>query len=307
MWFSRNHILRNTRRVTEFYREGLSLCALCVLFISQSTRYLWFMVNQLHVDQMGRSIYLSPNPSRIISLVPSQTELLHHLELSDQVVGITKFCSHPTRWKSEKEIVGGTKKFNFNKIDALQPDLIIGNMEENYPEGIDRLKEKYPVWMSDVNTLSDAIQMITSIGWITDRVTLANKLVKEIESKFNAFEKADPPVTVLYFIWKEPWMVAGAHTFIDDMLNQIGFRNCASDLPRYPMIDEDIIGKLDPEFILLSSEPYPFNKEHVKQLAAQFRDAKVMLVNGEYFSWYGSRLLQAPDYFKNLIKRISTR
>lgn len=258
------------------------------------------MILQHHVDQMGQTIYLPQYPSRIISLVPSQSELLYHLQLSDSVVGITRFCIHPSTWKKEKTIIGGTKKFNFDKIDALQPDLIIGNKEENYPEGIMRLKDRYPVWMSDVNTLSEALQMIAGVGEITNRKTQANQLVNEIKRKFNEFEKAEDPKRVLYFIWKEPWMVVGANTFIDDMLKIIGFQNSASWFARYPVIEEGTIARLNPELIFLSTEPFPFTEEHVKELGAKFPNAKVLLVDGEYFSWYGSRLLHAPDYFKKI-------
>ncbi len=257
------------------------------------------------VDQMGQQISLKNVPTRIISLVPSLTELLHDLHLSDQVVGITKFCVHPNHWKNEKTIVGGTKKFNFDIIDALTPDLIIGNKEENYSEGITRLKKKYAVWMSDVNTFSDAIKMIRSLGEITNRDEQAQQLTQAIESGFNAIQKTDRPKSVLYFIWKNPWMVVGANTFIDAMLERIGFINCASALTRYPVIEENTIAELKPEIIFLSSEPYPFQEKHIRQLEIQFPETNVFLVDGEYFSWYGSRLKYAPSYFSNLINLVN--
>jgi ABC-type Fe3+-hydroxamate transport system substrate-binding protein len=257
-----------------------------------------------YVDQMGQHIYLINVPKRIISLVPSQTELLYELNLADQVVGITRFCVHPNHWKNEKTIVGGTKKFNFDKIDALHPDLIIGNKEENYPEGIARLKKQYPVWMSDVNNYADALAMIRSVGEITNRSEQAGTLTQQIELGFDTFQKTDSPRRVLYFIWKNPWMVVGTNTFIDAMLKQIGFINCASDFTRYPVIEEDTFSELKPEVILLPSEPYPFSEKHIHQLEDQFPGTKIKLVDGEYFSWYGSRLKHAPQYFNKFISQV---
>ncbi len=264
------------------------------------------MTNErVHIDQMGFPVRLPESPSRIISLVPSQTELLHDLALTDQVVGITKFCIHPGHWKSEKKIIGGTKNFNFERIDALQPDLIIGNKEENYPEGIDRLKEHYPVWMSDVNALGQAFQMISGIGEITNRKSLADTLVHSIHKGFSAFQKLQKPKRILYFIWKKPWMVAGANTFIDDILTRIGFQNAAAGFSRYPIVDENEIASLNPDCIFLSSEPYPFTTDHVKRVERQFPNTNVLMVDGEYFSWYGSRLQYAPRYFQKLIAELS--
>ena len=117
------------------------------------------------IDHLGKQISISFPPKRIISLVPSQTELLADLGLEDRIVGITKFCIHPEPWQKTKTIVGGTKKFRFDVIDSLKPDLIIGNKEENYQGGIEQLKSQYPVWMSDIVTLKDAFAMIREINY----------------------------------------------------------------------------------------------------------------------------------------------
>src|ERR1035438_9640363 len=108
-----------------------------------------------HTDQMGRRLELHSRPKRIISLVPSQTELLYDLGLRDEVVGITKFCIHPKAWMKTKTIVGGTKKLNIDKIIALNPDLIIGNKEENEKLQVEELMRNFPVWMSDISSLEE--------------------------------------------------------------------------------------------------------------------------------------------------------
>lgn len=249
-------------------------------------------------DQMGRTVSIPANPQRIVSLVPSQTELLFDLGLGDRVVGITKFCIHPSEWFKTQTRVGGTKNFNFDIINQLQPDLIIGNKEENYKEGIDLLANDYPVWMSDIYTLPDALAMITAIGSITQTEAKAHELVHTIKQGFEAL-KPPAPRRALYLIWRNPYMAAGTNTFIDAMLPYAGFNNVV-DAERYPQLTPEAIQALAPDFILLSSEPYPFKDKHIAELQTLVPDAKIRLVDGELFSWYGSRLQYAPAYFEGL-------
>src|SRR5438105_265149 len=118
-------------------------------------------------DQLGNQLHIDQHPRRIVSLVPSQTELLFDLGLQEEVIGITKFCVHPYHWHQTKTRVGGTKDIKLEVIDQLKPDLVIANKEENTREQITSLQSLYPVWISDVNTLQDALEMIRSIGEIT--------------------------------------------------------------------------------------------------------------------------------------------
>ncbi len=247
-------------------------------------------------DQMGTMITCASPPKRIVSLVPSQTELLAYLGLGEQVVGITKFCVHPDSWYRTKTKVGGTKQFDFASIDALQPDLIIGNKEENYREGIEALKEKYPVWMSDICTLDDALQMIRAVGDISGTADRAHELVAEIQP---AFKEKLFNQRVLYLIWKNPWMAAGHGTFIHDMLSRIGLTNVVTD-ERYPELSVDQMKVLNPGVVFLSSEPFPFRERHIEEVQRLFPQSNVITVDGEMFSWYGSRLKYAPEYFRIL-------
>lgn len=249
-------------------------------------------------DQLGDEIVAPYPPQRIVSLVPSQTELLAALGLSHRVVGITKFCVHPEEWLSSKFIIGGTKNFRFDVIDDVCPDLIIGNKEENYKEGILELKAKYPVWMSDITTLEHALDMIASVGQLTACDLQAAKIVESVTESFAGLKKRSP-YKVLYMIWRNPWMATGSGTFIDDMLQRIGLCN-AVDVARYPVLSSEDIFRLDPDYILLSSEPYPFSEKHFREVQAIAPRAKIMLVDGEMFSWYGSRLQFACDYFNRL-------
>jgi ABC-type Fe3+-hydroxamate transport system substrate-binding protein len=256
-----------------------------------------------YTDQMANQLTLADKPKRIISLVPSQTELLHYLGLRDEVVGITKFCIHPEEWFRTKTRVGGTKKYDFEKIKKLSPDLIIGNKEENEEQQIKLLMKDYNVWMSDIYTLKDALEMITSIGTLVGKNKEATNLKLEIELKFQQFKPLPHFKKAAYFIWQKPYMVAGANTFIDDMLKRCGFNNvfASADYTRYPEVTTEQIKDANPEVILLSSEPYPFKEKHIQGFKEICPDAKIMVVDGEMFSWYGSRLLEAPDYFSGVL------
>lgn len=252
-------------------------------------------------DQLQNAIFLPEKPKRIVSLVPSQTELLYDLGLENEIVGLTKFCIHPQEKVKAKTKIGGTKNFHFDVIDALQPDLIIGNKEENYQEGIEKLAEKYPVWMSDIFTLEDALQMIKSVGEVTGTAENATKIAAKIADGFAGLPVLQRPVRAAYFIWKNPYMAAGSNTFIDDMLPRCGFENVFAHAERYPEIGIEMLQKSNPEVILLSSEPYPFKEKHLEEFREICPQAKVMIVDGEMFSWYGSRLLKAPEYFRELL------
>jgi ABC-type Fe3+-hydroxamate transport system substrate-binding protein len=265
-------------------------------------------------DQLGRDIHLQAYPQRIISTVPSQTELLFDLGLTEEVVGITKFCMHPEEWFRNKTRVGGTKVLKMETIHSLQPDLIIANKEENTKEQIEELSQRYPVWISDISDLATALKMIVSIGEVTGKLEKAKELGNQITNAFNSFKdqlltESNQPKTA-YLIWKDPYMTVGSETFIDSMLKICGLRNIFDHLTRYPEIT---IEHLQPtensrslrcELLLLSSEPYPFNEKHILELKARLPGTKIMLVDGEMFSWYGSRLLYAADYFKKMLAEV---
>lgn len=257
-------------------------------------------------DQIGHQFELKEPPKRIISLVPSQTELLYDLGLEDKVVGITKFCIHPKEWFETKNRVGGTKTLNFKKIENLQPDLIIANKEENTQSEIEYLQERFPVYTSDISNMYESLEMITVLGDITGTKQEALSITNQIKVEFNKLsQKTKNKKNVLYLIWQNPIMSIGTSTFIHDMLKACDFQNVLSSSERYPELSEVEINSLNPDYIFLSSEPFPFNEKHKKEFKQLFPQAKIELVDGEYFSWYGSRLQNAPQYFIDLIDKIS--
>lgn len=236
---------------------------------------------------------------RIVSLVPSITELLYSLGLHHEVVGITKFCIHPNSWFRNKERIGGTKDIHIEKIRALQPELVIAGKEENDKAQVEAVARFCEVHTTDVKDFDSALEMIVTIGTLTGRHAEANHIVNKIAESFEGFSPG--VLSAAYLIWKDPWMTAGGDTFIHAMMQKAGFGNIFSEELRYPETTLDMLNELKPEYILLSSEPYPFNEKHCKELTLRIPSSKIVLVDGEMFSWYGSRMLYAAAYFKHLL------
>lgn len=213
------------------------------------------------IDQMGRCVTLNGVPKRVVSMVPSQTELLFDLGLEKHVVGVTKFCLYPGRARRTKVVVGGTKRIHLDTTVALKPDLIIGNKEENTKELVHELSEICPVWMSDILDVQAALNMIEEVGYIFEVQSQAQQIIADLINAFNSLVKFDK-FRVLYFIWKDPYIVAASETFIDHILKVIGLENAARHLSRYPSLEIAEIKVLAPDIIFLSSEPYPFNPHY---------------------------------------------
>lgn len=260
----------------------------------------------LFTDHLNNTIELSAFPKRIVSIVPSQSELLWDLGLKEELIGITKFCIHPNEMFRSVERVGGTKKLDLEKIRELKPDLIIGNKEENEQQQVNALQKEFPVWMSDIYNLEDALKTINAIGELTNTKQKANEISSLIDGSFKKLNSVHKKA--VYLIWKGPYMAAGRHTFIGDLLHRIGLQNALNDPTlRYPELSVEEIKGLDPDILFLSSEPYPFKEKHIQELQAELPDTKIMLVDGELFSWYGSRLLKSVTYFNELIAEQLTK
>jgi ABC-type Fe3+-hydroxamate transport system substrate-binding protein len=254
-------------------------------------------------DQLNRTITLNKPARRIVSLVPSQTEFLFDLGLDKEVVGITNFCIHPKEKYLSKNRIGGTKSPDIERIKTLNPDLIIANKEENNKADIDVLKKHFPVWVSDVNSLKDAYAMMISVGQLTGREKEACFLRHTIEQSFKTLPLFSSPLSTIYLIWNRPYMAAGNDTFITHLLEKVGLKNIIG-ATRYPEISLERLQELAPDTLLLSSEPYPFNEKHRKELQDLLPSTKVTIVDGELFSWYGSRLQYSSSYFIKLINNL---
>lgn len=260
------------------------------------------MSSKHFTDQIGSRIYLEKPPQRIVSLVPSQTELLFDLGLGDKIQGLTKFCVHPPEARKRAQVIGGTKKLHLDKIKALEPDLIIANKEENDREQVEQLAQTIPVWTSDIANLEQALEMISEVGRITGKHPEARVICQRISQSFADLGILSKPRRSLYLIWREPYMAVGGDTFIHDMMQKAGLANVLESEKRYPSLDLARMKALAPEWVLLSSEPYPFGEKHIEEIRKILPESQIKLVDGELFSWYGSRLLKTASYLSDLLK-----
>lgn len=294
-------------------------------------------------DARGRTLTLREPPRRIISLVPSQTELLSSLGLDEEVVGITRFCVHPPTWRSAKRIVGGTKLIREDRIRELRPDLVFANLEENTRQDVEMIEEIAPVFVTNVRTLEEAADMIESVGLLVDRAGAGAEVAAAIRTAFDLLVDelglheqerrttastgaARSPrrdsgrrgeartsrsgtgrtphdaaaVRAAYLIWRDPFMSVGGDTFIHDMLSRGGFENVFGASIRYPTVSARDLIDARPDVVFLSSEPFPFDDAHRSEIEDMLPQARVRLVDGQLFSWYGSRLIHTPDYLRQL-------
>ncbi len=255
-------------------------------------------------DQIGREIDISNAPQRIICTVPSLTEYLFDLGLQENIVGVTKFCIHPKSLTKKVEKIGGTKNLNLDIIKELSPDLIIANKEENNKDQILALANEFPTLITNIKNLKSSLEGLHLIAQATHRLQKGSEIINIIKEQKNLFDfKKYMDLKVAYLIWKGPYMTVGNDTFIHDILEQTGFTNAFANRERYPQISIAQLKSCNPDLIMLSSEPFPFKEEHGREISRDI-DCPIILVNGEYFSWYGSRMIFAFKYIDDLRKEL---
>ncbi|MEZ5007454.1 MAG: helical backbone metal receptor [Chitinophagales bacterium] len=258
------------------------------------------------IDQLGFSFTLNQPPKSIVSLVPSITITLFDLGVAKSIIGRTKFCIHPKSTVKSISIIGGTKNLDIEKILSLQPDLILANKEENEKAQIEALKQHCNVYVSDVKDLYTNNEMIEQIGWLTNTYDRANQIINQINEVFKSITPFSKQ-KVAYFIWRQPYMVAGNNTFINHLLKRLNLVNVFENFEgRYPIINIDQLKQVSPDFIFLSSEPYPFKSKHIEELKSIVPNAKIVLVDGELFSWFGSKMIKTPSYIKTLYTMLTS-
>lgn len=241
---------------------------------------------------------------RIVSLVPSLTELLIELGLQNKLVGRTRFCVHPKEKVESIPIVGGTKNPRLDKIHGLNPDLIVANKEENRRQDIQLLMDDFEVEVTEITTIEDALITIHTLGQKLQANGRADRLITDIQNRLN--DRPDEPgLRTVYMIWKDPWMTVGGDTYIHDVLEHWKLSNIFGNRRRYPKFNLQDLKKYNPDLILLSSEPYPFKEKHLAQIEEVCPAARVLLVEGEWFSWYGSHMKHAFERLNVWRKAIS--
>ncbi len=242
---------------------------------------------------------------RIISLVPSLTELVVDLGLADQIVGRTRFCIHPEECVKSIQIIGGTKNPNIEKIQDLKPDLVIANKEENRKEDVEMIRDFCEVVVTKIETVDHALFWIDELGSRVGKSDESNHLVEQIRN-YLPQQSYSEPIPTAYFIWKDPWMSVGNDTYIHDVMQRFGLPNVFADRTRYPATSMDELVILKPKLILLSSEPYPFKEKHIQELKNELPESNIQLIDGEWFSWYGSRMLPTFKAIANWRMELST-
>lgn len=254
------------------------------------------------VDASGATLALPHPPRRIVSLVPSLTELLCRLGLADALVGITVYCREPADVLRGKARVGGEKDPDLAKILALAPDLVVANVEENLAEHVAALRGwGIAAWVSFPRTVDDGLALIRDAGALTGTEDRAREMLAEVApllAEVRAVTARRPPVSVFYPIWREPWMTVGRDTYIHDVLAVCGGANVFADAERYPTVTLDEIVARRPGVVLLPDEPYRFRRAHVEELEKlgeipAARTGRVHLVDGKPFSWHGPRIAEA--------------
>lgn len=233
---------------------------------------------------------------RIVSLVPSTTETVCRLDAADQLVGVTRFCVEPAAALQALPRVGGTKNPDLEAIAALRPDLVLVNAEENRAEHIAWLRARLPVLEQTPRSVVEAAAAVRELAQALDRLAAAQPILLAIEAQLAAAAVHDlqrRPVAVFYAIWQQPWMSVNADTYIHDLLRRAGGRNvCAAATERYPRFEPEDLAALQPELVLLSSEPFPFEDPHRAELLQQRPfgvELPVLLCDGRDFCWHGAR------------------
>lgn len=250
------------------------------------------MPEPLRLDASGVGLDLPRPPRRIVSLIPSVTETLCVLGLAEALVGVTAYCREPRDVVRSKTRVGGEKDPDLELIRDLRPDLVVANVEENVAEHVATLRAwSIPVWVTYPRTVADGIRMIHELGEVTSTAERADAIARPLEdllARVSAATAARAPVPTFYAIWREPWMTIGRDTYIHDMLRVCGGANVFADRQRYPTVTLDEVAARRPRLVLLPDEPFRFRRIHVKDVAAV--PARVELVDGKPFSWYGPRI-----------------
>lgn len=263
------------------------------------------------VDALGRSLTVRQRPERIVSLVPSLTEALFAFGLEQEIVGVTRFCVEPRRGVAGKTKVGGTKALDVAKIEALEPDLVIASAEENSPGDVTQLFDHgCPVFVTMVTSVQSAIDLLRQLATITGTTAAARPIIqgaKKALTFVQATGAGGERVRVFCPVWRNPYMTCSRGTYMDDVVTVCGGRNVFDERrERYPRVELAEMAALDPQVILLPSEPYRFTKRHKADFRAfadvtAVKNGHIFLIDGRMLTWYGPRIAQSLSEVKRLL------
>ncbi len=249
-------------------------------------------------DDLGREVLIPKQPRRIISLCPSVTYSLIKLGCRNQLAGRTKYCIHPKADVAGIPVIGPVQGFSMDAVHALNPDLILAVKEENAKDEVLKLSELYPVFVFDVKDVRQNAAHLLKLGLLCGREEEAAEIVRSFPRK--AMPKKS--LQSLYLIWKDPWMGVGTKSYTGSVLSFFGLPQYSHFTEAYPKLSgQDFRGA---DLIMLSSEPFPFQEHHRKELQALYPDKKIILVEGEMFCWFGASFANTEAYLESVLPGI---
>jgi len=264
-------------------------------------------------DAFGQPFEMAEPARRVISLVPSITEIFFSLGVGDQLVGVTKFCTEPPEEVAGKPKVGGQKNPRVEAIIDLKPDLVVANVEENRKEHVEAMQAAgLQVLVTYPRTVREGIQLIRDLGVLTDALAPAEAIAARCEATLGEVEHTTAgrsPVRVFCPIWRNPYMTINRDTFVNDMLRACSGENIFLDHPeRYPTVNLGEVAARKPEVILLPDEPFPFGEKHLADFLAleevpAVRAGRLHLLDGKVLSWYGPRIAESLCTLSRLLLR----
>ncbi len=257
-------------------------------------------------DARGKTFDTQSAPRRIVSLVPSHTETLFAFGAGDRVVGVTDYCIYPQDGVAAKTKIGGTKNPRVVDILALQPDLVIANVEENRKPDVEALEARgVPVFVTFARTVRAALAELRALAQLV-HADNADTIIEPIESLLTHYQLPSSRPRVFIPIWRDPWMTANGETYIGDLIETCGGINIFRDRARqyrrpepdrdtrYPRVTLNEVAAAKPDVILLPDEPYRFTEQDAAELRGLV-DARIHLVDGTLVSWYGVRMGRALE------------
>lgn len=263
------------------------------------------------VDASGAALVLPAAPRRIVSLVPSITEILFALGLGDAVAGCTVYCTEPAAGVAGKPRVGGEKNPRLDAIRELGADLVVANVEENVREHVDALRGwGIPVYVTYPRTVAEGIQLVRDLGAVTGATQRGAAIADGLDAaliRTRAARRAGPRPRVFCPIWRNPYMTVGRDTYAHDMLAACGGDNALADRPgRYPTVTLEEVAAAAPDVVLLPDEPYRFRRAHVADFTPfadvpAVRDGRIHLIDGKLLTWYGPRIGTALEVLGALL------
>jgi ABC-type Fe3+-hydroxamate transport system substrate-binding protein len=257
-------------------------------------------------DALARAVALPARVERVVSLVPSLTEWLVAVGVGERLVGVTDWCAEPAEVTARLPKVRGTKNPDLAAVRALEPDLVVANAEENRRIDVERLESAgVAVWVTAPLTVAGAVDELGDLAAAVGDLPRAAALDARLRAALAAAQRSrnGRPALARYAcaVWRDPWMWVGRATYAADLLALAGGEPVLEDPGgRYPRLEPAALAALDPEVVLLPSEPYPFGAADAEQLAG-WSGARVRLVDGRALTWYGPRIPGALDSFRRLL------